>query len=120
MDTYQCLKLISFFIKLSKNNMGAFDAPMLFFSKNKNYLSNQMHTTNPPTPHHITHPPSPHNTTTPPNHPSSPTLTTNPTHPTKIHPPTPLPIPPPPATTPPPPLRTLQPPTMEKKWGLNA
>ena len=48
-------KLSSFFTKLAKNNMGAPDAPliggitgpimppMLFFSKNKNYLSNQMH-----------------------------------------------------------------------------
>ena len=49
MDKYQCLKLSSFFTKLSKNNMGgggASDAlmpPMLFFSKSKNYLSNQMH-----------------------------------------------------------------------------
>ena len=56
-------KLSSFFTKLSKITWGHHegggvsdtqcDAPILFFSKNKNYLPNQMHTTTPPTPHHI-------------------------------------------------------------------
>ena len=45
-------KMSSFFTKLSKNNMGGITGgasdipmmpPMLFFSKNKNYLSNKMH-----------------------------------------------------------------------------
>ena len=93
-------KLSSFFTKLLKNNMGAswgvsdtpHDAPMLFFSKNKNYLSNQMHTTTPPTPHHITHPPTPHNTTNhhqphPPHHPPHQNPPNHPpTHTTSHHP----------------------------------
>ena len=47
-------KMSSFFTKLSKNNMGAswrasqghltpHDTPHVIFSKNKNYLSDQMH-----------------------------------------------------------------------------
>ena len=138
MDKHQCLKLISssFFTKLSKTNMGASwvvsdtpDAPMmgvsqgasdapimppmLYFSKNKNYLSNQMHSFFPRT--KITwggirhYPPFIH-------HPQYP----SPAH----HTPHQLPIPPHPTTNPPTPPNTLPSPPhhppVEKKWGLNA
>ena len=116
-------KFSSFFTKLSKNNMGASwgvsDAPntpmmggimmghllppMLFFSKNKNYLSNQMHSYFPRTKitwggHHVPpmmggirhYPPFVHH----PQHPSPAHHTHH--HPHHPHPPT------------------------EKKWGLNA
>ena len=84
--------LSSFFTNCQKITWGYHGGhlmpPMVFFSKDKNYLSNQMHPTTPPTPHHITHPPTPHNTTTPPTHRPTPTLTTNPTHQnTPTHPP---------------------------------
>ena len=141
MDIYKCLKLISCQVfspncqKITWEHHGGClrspmppmmgeswgtsetlcNTPMLIFSKNKNYLSNQMHTTTPPTSHHITLPPTPHNP---------------PCHPTTHHPP-PQTSPPKPPTPPksthttttthkPPTPRTLQPPTMEKKWGLNA
>ena len=117
-------KLSRFSTKLSKNNMGhhrASDAPMmppmLFFSKNKNYLSNQMlsffprtkitwggirgYQTLPTFIHHPQHPSPAHHTTPTHTHPTPPPKSHphpphHHTHPTSPHPPT------------------------EKKWGLNA